>query len=219
MIKATFKARLALEAVVFTSKEKTRYYLHGFAVEPHPDGGVLLISTDGHRLICIHDPDGTVDFGDSKHKLLVVDIKKPYRHLIKKMHLDDNAIISVTAEDDLTGSEAQVGSDFDRITFGPVVIDGPFPDWRKAVPLDPCSEHGASIGFNSSYLADFNIFNNLSPVIIRVLQGGEHTDSPSLVLVYARSDVFGVLMPARGLEDRTTYPDWFAIKKAEKAKK
>ena len=40
------------------SSEETRYYLGGVYVQPHPERGALLVATDGHRLIAIHDETG-----------------------------------------------------------------------------------------------------------------------------------------------------------------
>lgn len=42
----------------FVSREETRYYLGGLAIEPHPThGGAYVVATDGHRLGAIHDAD------------------------------------------------------------------------------------------------------------------------------------------------------------------
>src|SRR5450759_523711 len=40
------------------STEETRYYLNGVYIAPHPDKGVILTATDGHRLISLHDEAG-----------------------------------------------------------------------------------------------------------------------------------------------------------------
>lgn len=48
-------------ASLFVSKEETRYYLNGVLIEPAPQGGVFLVATDGHRLVCFHDPEGMTD--------------------------------------------------------------------------------------------------------------------------------------------------------------
>lgn len=42
----------------FVSREETRYYLGGLAIEPHPThGGAYVVATDGHRLGAVHDAD------------------------------------------------------------------------------------------------------------------------------------------------------------------
>jgi hypothetical protein len=57
----TFSTEMYRVALDFASKEQTRYYLQGVYVQRHPKEGVLLVSTDGHRMICIHDQNGFVD--------------------------------------------------------------------------------------------------------------------------------------------------------------
>lgn len=50
--------RLAHMAI---SKEETRYYLNGVHIEPHPVRGAILVATDGHRMVVIHDADAECD--------------------------------------------------------------------------------------------------------------------------------------------------------------
>jgi hypothetical protein len=57
----TFSTEMYRVALDFASKEQTRYYLQGVYVQRHPKDGVLLVSTDGHRMICIHDQNGFAD--------------------------------------------------------------------------------------------------------------------------------------------------------------
>lgn len=45
----------------FAAKQSVRYYLNGFHIKPHPDQGVILTATDGHRLVTIHDEHGFTD--------------------------------------------------------------------------------------------------------------------------------------------------------------
>ncbi|RCK40460.1 hypothetical protein [Thalassospira xiamenensis] len=51
----TVSAKHFYAAWQFVSTEKTRYYLNGVYIEPHKDGGVLLIATDGHSMAVIRD--------------------------------------------------------------------------------------------------------------------------------------------------------------------
>jgi hypothetical protein len=56
-------ADLFARAMVAVSTSEARYYLRGVHVEPAPDGGALLVATDGRRLIALHDPSGVVRNG------------------------------------------------------------------------------------------------------------------------------------------------------------
>lgn len=57
--KIIFNAKYLAILFEFKAAQDIRYYLNGFKVEPHPDQGVLLTATDGHRLVTVHDKDGS----------------------------------------------------------------------------------------------------------------------------------------------------------------
>lgn len=53
------KARHFGIAAQTCAKGDVRYYLDGVNIEPGPDGkGAVMVGTDGHRLIAMHDADG-----------------------------------------------------------------------------------------------------------------------------------------------------------------
>lgn len=54
-------ADLFARAMLAISTEETRYYLQGVYVQPCPQGGALLTSTNGHWLINVRDPRGIVE--------------------------------------------------------------------------------------------------------------------------------------------------------------
>lgn len=54
-------ADLFARAMLAISKDECRYYLQGVFVQPCPQGGALLTSTDGHWLINVRDPRGVVE--------------------------------------------------------------------------------------------------------------------------------------------------------------
>ena len=54
-------ANLFRLAQMTVSTEETRYYLNGIFIQPHAVQGVLLVSTDGHRMTVIHDETGHAD--------------------------------------------------------------------------------------------------------------------------------------------------------------
>src|SRR5436305_1867910 len=51
-------ANLFRAAAVCQSTEEVRSYLNGVFIRRHPKGGVLLVSTDGHRLFVGYDEKG-----------------------------------------------------------------------------------------------------------------------------------------------------------------
>lgn len=56
-----FDARPIPALAIFMARKDIRYYLCGLHVSPHPDCGVYLAATDGHRLALWHDPHGHTD--------------------------------------------------------------------------------------------------------------------------------------------------------------
>lgn len=45
----------------FMAVNDVRYYLNGFHVKSHPEEGVILTATDGHRIVTVHDKKGATD--------------------------------------------------------------------------------------------------------------------------------------------------------------
>lgn len=208
-------------AMLCASTEETRYYLNGVYVEPHHENGVLLVATDGHRLIVIHDANGVcnglpVIIRRDKDflKACKTDRKAEYPRIVEI----ENDIASVKVPDvegNTNGiSAAQMASPF---------IDGTYPDYRRVVPDYHEGQCGA---FNSSYLADFG-------KIAAELTGQRQAhiklrakDETSPALVQLNTPIaFGVLMPIRDTSP-TGLPDFWTthmepadnpmIKEAEK---
>ncbi len=57
-IRVNVKALAA--AHMFKAKDDVRYYLKGILISPDPDKGLNIIGTDGHRMLIVHDPEGTI---------------------------------------------------------------------------------------------------------------------------------------------------------------
>lgn len=51
-------AAMVRRAAAFASNTGFRRYLMGVCIRPSKAGGVLVIGTDGHALLCLHDPQG-----------------------------------------------------------------------------------------------------------------------------------------------------------------
>lgn len=195
MTKATFSATLARDAQVCISADPSRYYLQGFCVEPCLAGGVLLISTDGHRLTVLRDPAGTIE-GEPvivqlpKH---VLDLCKPGRRGAPDPTITiDGTIAHVTQSGNTVASAHGV------------IVDGRFPDWRRVVPQPGEIANLARVTFDPALLGSFAKLGRY----ITLAPGDKDALSPWLVRVTDRDDVLGVLMPVRdGKED--ILPAWF----------
>lgn len=222
-----FNANLFRLAFTCTSNEETRYYLRGVFVEPHPQGGVTLSATDGHRMLCIRDESGAADesaiinLGDALKQC------KPKRNERRDVVIQtggkDAAV--VFAADDANGVLIDTPI---AMAYG-VRIDGSFPDYRRVVPTEFTKE--GSPYFQGRYVAAFGdiacelaahmdrkpgkyAYENSRADTLRVFCGanGKNPEgSPALVLFPEFDFVFGILMPCRIVSSdiQPDAPSWF----------
>lgn len=177
------------------STEEARYYLNGVHIAPHPEKGVVLTATDGHRLISLHDVTGKC----AAPKIVKIDPKaidaKAYSALCRAMSGDAPRI--VIGEDGIVtvGTYRSLKSCF---------IDGTFPDWaRVIVPVLAKAKEGkyCPASYRQNYVAAFGrIAKMLSPdnndrASIRIISFTE--SDPSLIRFGGIDHAFGVLMPMR----------------------
>jgi len=172
---------------IFASTEEVRYYLKGVHIEPHPVEGVVLVATDGHRMLVAHDPDGYCDghilVSISGEALKAGKGKKsdgPYGRRFEAVSEDQVNVVSLT--------------DGTRECECAWRVDGTFPDWRRVVPSNKKKMSGLPC-FNPHYLADFaKVATELlieKPVLL--IQPSGPKDAALVTLTNAF--VFGLLMP------------------------
>lgn len=209
-----FNADLYRLATICQSHEETRYYLNGVNVEPCPQGGVLLVATDGRRMVCIHDENGHAD------ETAIIQLSRDALKSCKLKKGEDRRTITV---DGTTATvTAYVGNDPDeageRIAISErCKVDGTFPDYRRVVPIVSYNEHSRPGAFNGRYLGDFGkIAAGLAPYrkteTIRVMSF--EPLSPALIMFPGAPNAFGVLMPIRGVDLTECVPEWFNNKPA-----
>lgn len=195
--------RLAYRAV---STEQTRYYLNGVHIAPHPQEGAFLVSTDGHRMIVIHDPKGVAG-GAVIVKLprFALAECKPQKmfgithRLVVNTELDSATVEKITPDNKKVGAEPKVEN---VLTVHKVIIDGTFPEWQRVVPSAPENPaRSQPTAFNPAYLRDWSA---LGMEISKTIggSGALHialSDGVSPVIVrYASADnIFGIQMPLR----------------------
>jgi len=187
---ANVDANMFRAAYVCASREETRYYLNGVYIEPHKNGGALLIAADGHRMIVIHDESAFCSepciVGLSKAGL---DACRP----VKDVKPDVKVPRLVVSEDGSAYVEGQWRSP------GKVTIDGTFPDWRRVVPFE-AKWSGAVASFNPKLIAGFGEIKSIlrqekNPGAITILTSGE--GDPALIDLGDFRTAFGILMPMR----------------------
>lgn len=134
----------------FAAKGDVRYYLNGVCITPHHERGVLIIATNGHLAGAIHDPDGWTAYE------FIIPV--PSAAVLKACKFRGSAASSagrkVGSKGRAGAAQAWIAADRIIITdtlvseppplaFGPGVIaqdvnsliDGKFPDWRRAFSL------------------------------------------------------------------------------------
>ena len=136
------KADLFRLAHTAASTELTRYYINGVYIEPAPTGGALLVATNGHRMIVIHDPEGlcTKSAIVKLPRFALAQCKTPKmfttkRRLVINLEQDSATVEEVTPPNALDVIQA-------LLTAHKVIIDGTFPDWRRVVPQERAQNDG-----------------------------------------------------------------------------
>ncbi|MBX3579980.1 MAG: hypothetical protein KF723_22480 [Rhizobiaceae bacterium] len=183
-------ARMFYAALVCVSTEETRYYLNGVHVEPHPEKGVVLVATDGLRMIVIHDEAG---YAGRKaiipaDKILVEALARSTKEEDARLFIDVKGIIAFPSGNYIAANNT--------------LIDGTYPEWTVVVEPVLAAMKTRKVAhscFNPRLITSFvQVATRLklgdfpSIKIVTTEEG-----APSLIL-FAKSDsVFGLLMPMR----------------------
>ena len=174
--------KLVKAAAMCASKEDTRYYLNGVAIQASARG-VFIVATDGHRLAAFKQLQGYD--GESFNIIIPLDI-------IAKIKLNKKDPFATLKLADGLLNQWSITHDGSTITFS--VIDGTFPDWQRIIPKEV---DGKTAQFNMTYLGDF-------AKVAKALTGSEthvsiahNGDGPALLSFGEEIDGLGVLMPLR----------------------
>lgn len=194
--------------MAFASTEETRYYLNGVYIEPH-ETGALLVATDGHRLVCVHDVDAKCDKAAIVKLPPVMLAALAPEKIVIQDEGDEEECGGDTQSTYAEGPARSLTIDADGIaTVGKelrsahsVFIDGKYPDWRKVVnAIDLVESAGPFQMFNCEYLATFAKMarllsegNNSQVMFVP----GKHAEGPMLVLFPVAANAFAVVMSTK----------------------
>jgi hypothetical protein len=220
-------------ATLCTSNEETRYYLNGVAVFPAPSGdGVLLVATDGHRMIVLHDAGGYC--GADCAGAIIANTSPVLKNCKSKltglMSTQFRRSILIDCSAGNTGEKLAIHADTDCTlraggditatgTSAATLIDGTFPDFYRVVPRLSGDASGLNVGtFNAFYIGTFAAIANELAKLRGARNGlfsiaGQDASSPALVK-FSDAPAFGVLMPLRSEFETATLPDWFTARPA-----
>ena len=214
--------RLASDAL--PKEEETRYFLHGCYVEPHHERGAMMVSTDGHRMVAIHDPDATCDESAIvKLPRFALDMCKRPKGLpmMRRLLTVDTAAKSATVADQSFKNDQPDGDPQFLATGYRVLVDGTFPDWQRVIPN--ITEEGRHGSFNPEFLMAFGAFGRAlkaelgvaDACAMRMWQNDE--GSPAVIRWSGVPNVLGVLMPMRADTEAVPHPSFLKPRVVETA--
>jgi hypothetical protein len=129
----------------FRAHGDVRYYLDGVLVEPCPEGGCMIVATEGHMLAAVHSPEARADcprilkVSEGLEEALK---RMPSRNRVRVVSVPDEKG-RITLHDE--GVECYVQA---RDPF----IDGKYPDWRKVIPPVEYLKPGVPAALQALYL-------------------------------------------------------------------
>ena len=161
------RAKHFAAAYLFASTEETRYYLNGVLVEPHPDGGVLLVATDGHRMVAIRDEEGETNGSwicAAPREIMALCRKRAKQFGSAPGHIhfvDTSAFVTAVSfcpdrdKNQEWGDPTKIDKHHLGIAYAPA-IDGTYPNWRVVFRMSEPTETPSYTELNGEYLADFS---------------------------------------------------------------
>jgi DNA polymerase-3 subunit beta len=207
-MKITIDHSIIKALLICAAKVDVRYYLKGVCVDARANGDVVLVATDGHRMLTY---PVAVD---------AIEALAPGQYIIPREALEavkpckagrvtlPITIEIVTAPDQPDPERAGVtikGKTSITVTGATSTvtapIDGKYPDWRRVVPK---TVSGEPAQYNPEYIAGFGdackLLGTKYPHI--------HHNGSSAAIVGNLGAALGVLMPMRSDAEFSTLPAW-----------
>jgi len=217
-----FKREYLSILAVFSGKTDTRAHLNGFHIKPHPEKGVILTATDGHRLVTIHDESGQTDdqyiFPITK-ELLAASKKtrtKDKLPLNEIQIIDDKAYVLNSEEDVISWFDDQNPDEVNRVYHVEYIsnIDGFYP-YLNGIFSDAKYSEVSTVCVNPSYIGDLvkicasSHMTHLNLMFCGALK--------SIVAIGGlEKEIVAIIMPAKGDEKPAELPDFVFYSGGEK---
>jgi DNA polymerase-3 subunit beta len=211
-MKITIDHSVIKALLICAAKQDVRYYLKGVAVDARADGTVVLVATDGHRMLAYPVAVDNIEAPAPGEYIIpreALEAVKPAKAGRTTMPIQ---LDIVTAPDTRHPEDADViikGKTSITITGATSAvtapIDGKYPDWRRVVPA---STSGELAQYQPDYVAGFGD-------ICKLLGGSygpfiNHNGNAPAVITNLPG-ALGILMPMRMDGDGLTYtgaPAW-----------
>lgn len=196
----TLSAKLYNAALRFAAKRDVRHYLTRARVEPVAAGGVLIVATDGIRLVALYDAQGSASGVMSVDAVKLPSIPKKGDALVT--FADGRATLATGAA--VPAQLYPAGGN-----------DSHYPDWRVIAPRQlPAKRPDESCVFAAEYLGDFIAINEAYGSkfqSIRILEAADG-EGPAVISFPRDVAAFALVMPIRANErsghDAPSIPAW-----------
>jgi hypothetical protein len=203
------KARLFAAVAVFKAQCDIRYYLNGVYVEPAPEGGAVIVDTNGHAMCVWRDPSAT---GIERPIIIATDSKLLQACQgsdLKRLVVRDERLAVVLDDKEVFIQPIQKR----KVAVPSWEIEGNFPDWVRVMPNAPA--HGVKGFFNLTYLSAVDramkIGNTAAAKMFAPQMHQDDANGPILVTSAIDLDFAAVIMPVR--DQAMGIPTWLKERK------
>lgn len=199
-----FQAKYLPALLAFKQKSGIRFYLDSIRIEPHPDGGAILVSTDGHRMMIIRDSQA----------VLAEAANITVRYDAARFCKGESNIVTIDASDRLIVS-GEEGELYVQPGIASFEMKGfKYPEWRAVVPKFSELKTAVADYFASGYIEavcrahpNYKKAGAFMAGAVRFWQAGENQ---SMAVEFdGYPEYLGIIMPMREAGNRQqTLPLW-----------
>ena len=173
---------------LFTTKEHfSNPLLENVHIEPHPEKGVLLVATDGYRLIVFYDREGSIDC-EYVNFLVTDKIFKASKYNSKLTPIElrcDGSSVEIKYSDNTLEDFSFVKNKNEYHTF---------PDWRRPIPTGENCVFPHVFWFDPNQIADYK----------KVMQVAYGDNLNTLIQIEYFNEYEKNII-------RSAYDDWFSV--------
>lgn len=128
MIQFNAKHLKALMPVKATSADP-RYYMNSIHIEPHAEGGVVLVASNGHAMMCIRDLDAHCS------EAATFTISADAAKFCGRRGAEHETLVEINPITERLVIRARQSGDERFIQPGKCLITGhPYPEWQRVIP-------------------------------------------------------------------------------------
>lgn len=204
-MKITIDHSIIKALLLCTPKRDIRYYLLGVCIDARANGDVVLVTTDGHRMLAYPVATEAIEAlapGEYIIPREALESVKPAKFGRIMLPITIDIVTAPDAPDADRPGVTVKGKTTATVTGATSsvtpLIDGKFPDWRRVMPK---TATGETAQFNAEYIADFGKIAQLM---------GNKTPTPYInhngsgcAAVTGLGAALGLIMPIRDDDDNT----------------